>query len=248
MYDVYLITNTANGKKYVGITNRGAEYRFKEHFSQARCGSRQIIHCAMRKYGEDSFKLDILETDVPESEIQEKERYYIRIYDSYYKNRHGYNMTFGGNGTIGYVFTNEVREKMRKAMTGYKFSAERNERIRKAMIGRDYKPEWRAALSAARIGRFGGKNNSFYGKHHTDVTKKTIGMKNTKYRVYRLDKDTLEVIEVYESAMDAARWVIENGLSSVLGTCNTRILFVCDPEKNRTAYGFRWRLEKKCID
>ena len=79
-------------------------------------------------------------------------------------------------------------------------------------------------------------------------TKSIIGDRNSKYYVYRCDSDTLDVIERYDSAMSAARWVVSNGLGKTPSTCNTRILLVCRHTETMTAYGFRWKLKEKCID
>jgi hypothetical protein len=38
-------------------------------------------------------------------ELYEKEKVYIEQYNSYYKYKKGYNMTLGGEGNHGYVFT-----------------------------------------------------------------------------------------------------------------------------------------------
>ena len=42
MYDVYLITNRINGKRYVGITCRGYQARFQEHINEAMNGSKTM--------------------------------------------------------------------------------------------------------------------------------------------------------------------------------------------------------------
>lgn len=242
MYEVYMITNTVNGKRYIGITKNGYMRRFSEHISSSRGNSKCMIHCAIRKYGVDNFSVSLLESGVSDDLAGDRERFYIALYNTYYKNRRGYNMTIGGNGTIGYIFTDEVRSRMSKANSGRKYSQERNDRIRQAMIGREYKREWRDALSAARIGKYCGESNSFYGKHHSDATKSIIGKRNTKYTVMRCDVKTGAVLDTYESVMAAARWVVSNGLSNNVNACNSRIFFVSDESKSRTAYGFMWRL------
>lgn len=250
MYEVYLITNKINGKMYVGITKRGYKSRFVEHISSAACGSKTILHNAIRKYGKENFDLSLLESDVDESIIGERERYYIALYNTYYKYRKGYNMTIGGNGTIGYQFTDEVKHRMSLANTGRKYSKERNEKIRKAMLGREYLPEWRTALSKARMGKYGGKSNPFYGKQHNAKTKSKISNANSKYTIYQFDKETGSVLREFKNSMDAGRWVVDNGYSKAKpDTCVTRILLVCRSENpNCTAYGFKWRLKEKSID
>ena len=52
---IYLITNTVNGKKYVGQTARPLGQRIREHTI-----SEYPIGCAMRKYGRENFTVEIL--------------------------------------------------------------------------------------------------------------------------------------------------------------------------------------------
>ena len=159
-------------------------------------------------------------------------------------------MTIGGSGTIGYVFTDEVKHRMSVANTGRTYTAERNEKIRIAMTGREYLPEWRDALSKSRIGRFSGENNSFYGKHHSDATKSKISDANTKYTILQLDTKSGEILKTFKNSMEAASWVVEHGFSKANpATCVGRILLVCKSENEEcTAYGFKWRLKEKSID
>ena len=133
----------------------------------------------LRLYGEENFSVNVLENNLPEELKEIKERYYIQKYKTYYLNNYGYNMTIGGNGTIGYVFTEEDKNKISAAGKGRKFSKERNEKIRNVMIGREYKDEWKQNLSKARKGKFTGEKNPFYGKHHTEESKRKISEANT---------------------------------------------------------------------
>ena len=246
MYTVYLITNNVNSKKYVGVTIRSVEERYREHIREAESGSRWLLHCAMRKYGSSNFSLDVLEVDVPDEDAGDRERYYIQFHNTYYVNGYGYNMTLGGNGTVGYVFTDEAKQKISNSMKGHVFSPERNAKVRAAMLGREYKQEWRDALSAARLGRFKGPDNPFFGRKHKPETKKAVSDANTRYAILQIDPKTLEVIREFKNAPEAGKWVVANGYSSALPTtCECRISEVCRKNNlNLSAYTFKWKYKE----
>lgn len=84
MNEVYLITNKVNGKRYVGITCRGFFARFQEHINAAACGSKAILHDAIRKYGPDNFDVILLEENIPDEMAGEREQYYIKLYRAFY--------------------------------------------------------------------------------------------------------------------------------------------------------------------
>ena len=91
---VYKITNTINGKCYIGITEKTLEERFSQHLSKYRNNSHRSLYNAMHKYGLDNFVVEVVEDNIMSySELLEKEMYYIKLYDSY---NNGYNMTTGG--------------------------------------------------------------------------------------------------------------------------------------------------------
>ena len=94
MHLVYCYTNLINNKKYVGQTNN-LKRRVKQHkddsftnYNEARYN--QLIHQAIRKYGLNNFKIDILEDNIPTELIDEKEKYYINKYNTIAPN--GYNL------------------------------------------------------------------------------------------------------------------------------------------------------------
>lgn len=106
MYEgyIYLIENTINNKKYVGQTTRTPILRFKQHIKDSHkrdC----YFHRAINKYGKENFKLFTIYKyessnlkDV-KNKINDKEIYYIDLYDTY--NPNGYNSTYGGEGKLG---------------------------------------------------------------------------------------------------------------------------------------------------
>ena len=59
----------------------------------------------------DTFELIEIDTAETLEELCEMEIRYITEYNSYYMNGKGYNMTFGGEGTNGYVHTEEDKRR-----------------------------------------------------------------------------------------------------------------------------------------
>lgn len=159
MYEVYLITNCINGKKYVGRTKRGYQFRFKEHIIQAKdsLDVTSALYNAIRKYGSENFKIELIESNISECDIDDKEIYYIDYYNTFYTSGVGYNMTKGGGGVKGYTHTQATKCKISNSLMGHVFPQSRNEKVRQSMIGREYKQEWKDNLSQARKGRFKGK-------------------------------------------------------------------------------------------
>ena len=250
MNEVYLITNRVNGKRYVGITSRGYQERFKEHIHDALNGSKTILHNAIRKYGQDNFDIILLEDNIPDDQISSREQHYIKLYNTFYSSRIGYNMTEGGGGMSGYKHTEEGRAAISHSLQGHVFPESRNKKIQQAMIGREFKPEWKQALSAARLGRFKGEENPFHGKHHSDETKAKLSEANSKRKVEQLDRATNKVLNVFNNLDIAGRYVVEHNLSKAkYTTCSVRIGEVCrSSNKECTAYGFKWRFEERSID
>ena len=108
-----------NGKHYIGLTTRILDERKKEHNESAKLENptKKIVHRALKKFNMiDTFELiEIDNTATSIEELYEKEKFYIEQYNSYYKNKKGYNMTLGGEGNHGYVFTKADRKKLSKA-------------------------------------------------------------------------------------------------------------------------------------
>lgn len=78
-YEVYKITNKVNGKVYIGITNRGAGARFKQHLFEAEHGSSFRFHNALRKYGADGFDINIISFCKNAEELKEREKFFIKV-------------------------------------------------------------------------------------------------------------------------------------------------------------------------
>lgn len=163
---IYKATHIKSGKVYIGQTTKTLEHRRKQHIKNMyrRHGKFQ---CALRKYGEDAFTWDIIDTATEKDELDEKEKYWIAFYDSI---NTGYNMTEGGDGTSGVKHNEETRRKLSESTK---------------RLWQD--EEYRYKLTKA----FTGESNPFYGKTHTEEIKKKIseankGVKNPKAKITEL--------------------------------------------------------------
>lgn len=88
---IYCYTYWPTQKKYIGYTTNFKK-RQNEHLTETRVNLE--FHNLLRKHYEN-FTIEILEDNIPISNLSEKEKYYIQLYDSY---KNGYNLTKGGNG------------------------------------------------------------------------------------------------------------------------------------------------------
>ena len=106
-----------NGKHYIGLTITSLKQRQTQHKSRAKKGSTKYLYNAIRKYEmEDTFELIEIDTADTYYELCELEISYIQMYNSYYKDDCGYNMTFGGEGPNGYFHTEENKKKQGETM------------------------------------------------------------------------------------------------------------------------------------
>lgn len=98
MTGIYRIENLINHKNYIGQSVR-IDARWNAHmqlaFEPSSISYNYPLYKAIRKYGLENFNFTILE-ECLEQELDEKEIYWIKIFDSYGK--HGYNQTSGGSG------------------------------------------------------------------------------------------------------------------------------------------------------
>lgn len=96
---IYKIENLSNKKIYIGQTRRSVERRWYEHINYAQNHLlAKGLHGAINKYGAEQFLCSTLE-ECQDSQLNEREIYYIKFYQSYITEK-GYNLTYGGdNGT-----------------------------------------------------------------------------------------------------------------------------------------------------
>lgn len=106
-YTLYIATNVANGKQYVGLT---AEYQ-KRLISHKCARSKSAFHAAIREYGFDSFVFTHIADAFDLQAACDLERMLIQQHNTLSPN--GYNMTVGGQiGPVGYKHSAETKKKI----------------------------------------------------------------------------------------------------------------------------------------
>ena len=95
MGDIYKIVNDINEKIYVGKAKNGAKKRWYEHIKRD-IHNNQYIHNAMLLYGIEHFHYEIIESNICDEELNDREKYWIKTLKSKIPN--GYNQTDGGDG------------------------------------------------------------------------------------------------------------------------------------------------------
>ena len=208
MFVIYSITNKINNKRYIGVTTNFYN-RKRVHLwamKNLKHKNEKLLE-AVKKYGFENFSIDIIEESEGDwIEALKKENYYINFYDSH---NNGYNRSDGFDGSSLYKPSEEILIKQSERMKGNKYwlgrkhTDEEKKKISEANKGKFVSEESRRKMSEARKGKMTGKDNPFYGKHHTEEFKKKISKK-----VLQFTLDGVFIRE-WESTMECGR----NGFS-----------------------------------
>ena len=169
---IYMTTNLVNGKKYIGRD----KYNRKRYL-----GSGKLLKKAIKRYGKNSFRKEILEECVSDEELKTREEYWLKYYDVA-NNRDFYNLhnnssggsmggernpMFGRTGQksprYGKKHSDETRKKMsesKKGLPGKKHSDESKRKIGDAvrgekspMFGTKFSKETRQKMSDSSKGK-----------------------------------------------------------------------------------------------
>ena len=113
MVGIYCVTNLINNKKYIGQSIK-IESRWKEHRKNPFNPKNRNYNCyfyqAIRKYGIENFKFEVLE-ECKIEELDEREKYWISFYQTFPPSLgKGYNLYPGGDGNYPKLTNEQVIE------------------------------------------------------------------------------------------------------------------------------------------
>lgn len=195
---VYCHTNKINYKRYFGITSQDPDERWRNGYGYR--GS-EVFWRAIQKYGWDGFEHEILFENLTEEEAKKREIELIALYKTnctkYRNPSYGYNMTDGGDGTVGRMASEQTRRKISNALKG-KFVGEDNPNYGNHKLagennpnyGKHLEEETKLKISKANKGRLAGDKNPNYKKTFSVETLKKmseskigkfVGDKNPNY-------------------------------------------------------------------
>lgn len=239
---IYVITNELNLKQYVGKTNVSLQARFNRHIIDSKrdeCKNRPLYR-AFNKYGIENFKINLLE-ECPASESSNREKYWINELNTYHS---GYNATLGGEG----IQTQNYKEIYEYWKTG-KLYSEIQEKfhctpktIQLALneyevpvIDRVIQGNKNSASKENRIPYEEGMYKD-YQIPEKRKERKSPNRGKPKQAVAMIDKDTEEIIQIFES---------KSAANLFLGKYKTdsSITYVCQG-KRKTAWGYKWKFVK----
>jgi group I intron endonuclease len=148
---IYKITNKITGKIYIGKTSLSIKDRWKTHCKCAQRGIRYRLYKSIRRFGEDNFSIEIIESTKSEEYANLRERYWIKHLKTFMP-EFGYNSTMGGDGVI---HRKETKERMSNSHRGLHHSEETKRKISESNMGRP---------------------GTWTGLHHSDKTKRKLSL------------------------------------------------------------------------
>lgn len=287
-YCVYVHINKSNGKMYVGQTVRGDDpnKRWLNGYGYKQC---TLFWRAIEKYGWDNFEHKIIASNLTLEEANHFEELLIKQLGTMNPKR-GYNLRSGGENNYlsegtkrkigeanrGHIMPKEQKKKLRDMHVGVCLSDEHKQKISESLkgennpnYGKQMSNEQKIKLSEAHKGKNTGKDNHFYGKHHTEEAKEKMrqastGRKHsdeTKRKISEANKNPSD--EVRKKISEAhkgdknfkARKVVQldkcgnlirewNCMATAADECNinrAQICWCCKHKPHcKTAGGFRW--------
>ena len=191
---IYKITNQLNSMVYIGQTTRTLKKRMQEHlYNSVNPQYKSYIDRAIGKYGIDAFDVSVIEECETAEELKEREIFWIAFYNCQSPN--GYNITAGGDGTVGRIVSEETRQKLSQANKGRKnpISPETRQKMIASRLA-NKKPvsaETRAKISQANKGK----------KLSPEICAQMSARCKTKRAVV-----CLETGQIFESIAAAVKW------------------------------------------
>jgi group I intron endonuclease len=236
---IYLITNTVNGKRYVGQTQReDIETRWKQHRSIDTKSIGRYISSAYKKYGIGQFKFQIICICFNEA-CNLLEREYIKKFNTLSPN--GYNLKEGGNNSRCHPDTKLLLSNIFKGRVTTPMTNKIKEKISLANKGKNNGNFGKVYTTEERIAKSKKMKEVWKKQKESNITRPLINHRGLfvkgqesklKKPVGKYDKEG-KLLETFDCTITAALNV---------GTSHSNISRVCrNINGQKTAAGFVWK-------
>ncbi len=178
---IYKATNKINGKIYIGKTIQPLNERINQHIYCANTKKAGIyFHNAINKYGRENFDWEIVDKYDSKEHLSLAEIEMIIKYNSF---KCGYNISFGGDGNLGFRHSEKTKKQISKSNKGQKRTKETRCRISKALKGK--------IKSEAHCKNIGLANKG--KKRSSEHNKKMISIISKNYKIITPEKEIIYV-------------------------------------------------------
>lgn len=190
MYSIYCITNTINGKKYIGMTSMSVRKRWRLHISHSKHEHGGMynspLQADIRKYGESCFVHQVLTTTEDKELAMQLEDEMTITLNTLIPN--------GYNRIIGCHFDRKSENR----------SGDNN-----PMWGKHHSEETKRKISESNK----GENHHMYGKHHSEEHKKRMSLKFSKPVM------CVETGVIFMNLTEASKWAGLKSNASISQCC-----------------------------
>lgn len=208
---IYLITNTVNGKVYVGQTIQTIEIRWKDHCYKSEAGCTGYFQNSIRKHGPDSFEIEVIDSAKSRSELNLIEILYIFMFQSSNR-KYGYNSTTGGEFFEPTLETRQKMSRAHKGKTGRTPSEETRIKISQTLTGVKHTDERRSNISKSLIGNTNGPASEKNIQMLRDMAKRNTGNKwnvGKKQPASQIEKRMISIALTKERKREKARMELQ---------------------------------------
>lgn len=230
MWKVYMHI-TPNGKKYIGITGRDTETRWKNGNGYY---NHKYFFNAIKKYGWKNIEHTVIFKNLTEEEAKEKEIQLIEKYQTTNR-KYGYNLTNGGSGRNGIGLVSEKqKEKQRINSRGKNSKLSKNDildiktKLLNGISRKEIKNEYQVTTEhlcvIIRGTNWGYIMPEFVEKYKNIVKINKSAIKDSVIKCYKINKNINKTSKIIGIGLTRTRTILVNAGFTIYNSNHINIL------------------------